>query len=133
MTNYIIPSPSFYVAEPPKAMEIVSRQAEAVKELSIEERLRNICNPDWHWPRSCDHMIATFKHESWLRTGSVSPTNDYWICQIHKAHYHRWFFNVPDRTDLEHQLNYCVGIRQNHFDRKLHPRREKWGRFDWYR
>ena len=130
----------FYLAETPKPVETETKQVEAIRRvdneihyLTIEEKLRSRCNPELHWPRSCDHMIATFYAESGMRTWAISKTNDYGICQIHKAYYHRWFFNVPDWKDLQHQINYCVWMWQNHFDRWIHPASWKWWAWNAYR
>lgn len=119
--------------EKKEATEYIIRKYNTTRQYNIEDKLRSVCNTEWDWPRSCDHMIATFYAESGMRTWAISPTNDYWICQIHKAHYHRWFFNVDDRRDLQHQINYCVGMRQNHFDRWIHPDWWKWWAWNAYR
>ncbi len=80
----------------------------------------------WFPEKSQANTVATiFYNEGWLdmvttmigengsfNTGTVSPTNDHWLCQLNYR-WHKNFIDSEDFKDPIKQAHYCVGVRKD--------------------
>lgn len=83
------------------------------------------CN-DIVWERTdkynCLNLVYTFTAENGGRnTGTVSPTSDYGICQLHYTR-HKDFINSPDFDSSYKQIDYCLGVWQDAIKKHKMPR-----------
>jgi len=98
------------------------------------------CRPEWTWVWSCDSMIRYFIAENYTLLYTRINTNidgskDYGICQINQfSHRYTEMRNGESirtwrRKDSLDQIEYCLWVRQNLRERKMHP----WKRFYAYK
>ena len=58
-------------------------------------------------------MVTTMIWENgWFDVKRVSPTNDYWLCQLHYTR-HKQFINSSGFNSWENQVDYCAWVWQD--------------------
>lgn len=71
---------------------------------------------------SCLNLILTFTAENWWwHWDRVSPTNDYWLCQLHYKR-HKDFIDSPEFEQPENQIQYCLEVWQDAYKKGRMPR-----------
>jgi len=62
---------------------------------------------------SCQQQTLTRTAENWAwGWWVVSPTKDYWICQLHYK-YHKQFIDSEEFKDPKAQIRYCQEVRED--------------------
>lgn len=70
---------------------------------------------------SCLNLILTFTAENgWWHRDRVSPTSDYWLCQLHYKR-HKDFIDSPEFKEPANQIQYCLEVRQDAYKKWRMP------------
>jgi len=85
-------------------------------------------NAIWPWDikknwynYSCLNLILTFTAENgWWHRDRVSPTSDYWLCQLHYKR-HKDFIDSPEFKEPANQIQYCLEVRQDAYKKWRMP------------